>query len=73
MEASLIESFPDERKKYPNVCCMAAFEMDAIDDANSCIIFNKGGKFSNLAAIKDEAATLNGRQAKLIQMLNKQH
>jgi hypothetical protein len=86
-EALYIESFPDAEKiiireiiltnqtdEPENVCCEAVFEVQAIESTNNCRIFNgySFGEHSNLAAIQGRAATENGRQAELIEMLNKE-
>jgi hypothetical protein len=87
-ETALIESLPEDPKRYirenilsnqtnhpEKVWCVALFEVEAIDNRNNCSfydIFGGLGKYSNLAAIQDKAATESFRQVELIKMLNKE-
>jgi hypothetical protein len=57
------------------VYCVAMFDMEAIDATNSLSILQGYGfgPYFNLAAVQEEAATENGRQAELIRILNKEN
>jgi hypothetical protein len=83
-EAALIKSLTDSQNQCretilsnqtnhsEDVCCLAMYEMEAIDSANNsyrleCYGF---GTYSNLSAAKKMATTENGRRAELIQILN---
>jgi hypothetical protein len=86
-EESSIESLSEEKKKlsiaallssqtnHPeNVCCVALFELEDLHAANSCFLCEGYGfgDYSDLASIQENAATVNGHQAELIEMLNKE-
>jgi hypothetical protein len=84
-EAALIDSLPNDQiqsirdhilsvqsNQPDKVCCVAVYEVEYFDSAINDY-FVKGcllGDFSELASIQDAAASENGRQAKLIKMLN---
>jgi hypothetical protein len=85
-ETVSIESFPDDQKdtiisnihsfqtnQPENAYCVAIFKVENIDasEIRFLLIPYGVGTYSNLAAVQEEAATENGRQAELIQMLNK--
>jgi hypothetical protein len=48
----------NQTKRPENICCEAMFDVDAIDDANSFIIFEGYGvgPYSDLAELQEKAA-----------------
>jgi hypothetical protein len=86
-EAERINGLPEVQKNHlrgkvlnnqtnrPENVCEAMFEVESIN-ASGCTSFFSGyglGMYSDLAAIQKKAATENGRQAELIQILNKEN
>jgi hypothetical protein len=71
---SLCENILNFQTKLPeDVSCNVMFKVEAIDTANDCFFYEgcSFGPYSDLAAIQDVAASLNGRQAELIIMLTR--
>jgi hypothetical protein len=86
-KAVAIESLPDCQKnsiregilsskanRPENVYGVTLYVVEAIDSDNNCTIpiGYRFGDYSDLVDIQVEAATENGRQAELINMLNKE-
>jgi hypothetical protein len=85
-DAVLIESLPDVQKiiirdrilfnqtnQPEKICCEAMYGVEAIDAAKNTTFLDgySFGPYSNLAAVQEEVATLNGRRVELIKTLNK--
>jgi hypothetical protein len=85
VKAALIESATEDQKKHIRdtiltnqtylpemVCCVALFEVEAIDDTKSFSVYEGYGvgPYSDLASIQDVVASLKGRQVELINKLN---
>jgi hypothetical protein len=86
-ETALMESLPNDTKQgirevllsnqtnqSERLWCVAMFEVESIDSTSFRTFFcgYSFGPYSNMVSIQEKAASENGRQVDLIQMLNKE-